>query len=113
MFIIFIALSTLLTIYFRYRGPRIGLYLFKPLTMLLIIALFSTKTALTLNTYSSLLLIGLLCSLAGDIFLMLPKDRFLPGLISFFLAHLAYIAAFTINGGFGIAIPATPKSRLS
>jgi len=38
-----------------------------------------------------LLLLGLACSLAGDVALMLP-DRFIPGLVSFLLAHLAYIA---------------------
>lgn len=40
-----------------------------------------------------LLLLGLACSLAGDVALMLP-DRFIPGLVSFLLAHLAYIALF-------------------
>ncbi|HYF44952.1 MAG TPA: lysoplasmalogenase [Acidimicrobiales bacterium] len=40
--------------------------------------------------------IGLLLSLAGDVFLMLPSDRFLPGLISFFLAHVAYVVGFAI-----------------
>lgn len=38
-----------------------------------------------------LLLLALVCSLAGDVALMLP-DLFIPGLVSFLLAHLAYIA---------------------
>jgi len=42
--------------------------------------------------------IGLLFSLAGDIFLMLPDEKFLAGLISFLVAHLAYIRGFTISG---------------
>jgi uncharacterized membrane protein YhhN len=42
--------------------------------------------------------VGLLLSLAGDVFLMLPKDRFLPGLISFFLAHVAYVVGFALRG---------------
>jgi uncharacterized membrane protein YhhN len=33
--------------------------------------------------------------LAGDVFLMWPKEGFLPGLVSFLLAHLAYLWAFT------------------
>lgn len=37
---------------------------------------------------------GLWLSLAGDVFLMWPQG-FLPGLVSFLLAHLAYIVAFT------------------
>jgi len=38
--------------------------------------------------------VGLAFSLTGDVFLMLPRDLFIPGLISFLLAHLAYIAGF-------------------
>jgi uncharacterized membrane protein YhhN len=41
-------------------------------------------------------LIGLFFSLAGDIFLMLPSQKFIPGLISFLLAHIAYIRGFAI-----------------
>lgn len=40
------------------------------------------------------LAVALLCSLAGDIFLMLPEDRFLPGLVAFLGAHVAYIVLF-------------------
>lgn len=39
------------------------------------------------------LCLALLASLAGDVFLML-RDWFVPGLASFLLAHLAYIALF-------------------
>jgi uncharacterized membrane protein YhhN len=39
--------------------------------------------------------LGLFFSLLGDIFLMLPRDRFIPGLVSFLLAHLAYVIGFT------------------
>lgn len=38
--------------------------------------------------------IGLLFSLAGDIFLMLPNRKFIAGLIAFLLALLAYIIGF-------------------
>lgn len=37
---------------------------------------------------------ALLLSLAGDVFLMLPKDRFVAGLGAFLLAHLAYVVGF-------------------
>lgn len=37
---------------------------------------------------------GLIFSLAGDVFLMLPREQFIAGLISFLLAHLAYLAGF-------------------
>lgn len=39
------------------------------------------------------LLIALICSLLGDVFLMLPRDAFVPGLAAFLGAHLAYIVA--------------------
>ncbi len=35
--------------------------------------------------------LGVFFSLLGDIFLMLRQERFIAGLVSFFLAHLAYI----------------------
>lgn len=41
------------------------------------------------------ILIGLLLSLVGDIALLWPDKGFLPGLVSFLLAHLAYLVAFT------------------
>jgi uncharacterized membrane protein YhhN len=34
---------------------------------------------------------GLVFSMFGDIFLMLPKERFVAGLVSFLLAHVAYV----------------------
>ena len=44
--------------------------------------------------YQVAIVAGLLFSLAGDIFLMLPADRFLAGLVSFLIAHLWYSSAF-------------------
>src|SRR5512133_4105571 len=40
------------------------------------------------------LLAALVASLAGDVFLMLPGNYFIPGLASFLVAHLFYIALF-------------------
>jgi uncharacterized membrane protein YhhN len=40
---------------------------------------------------------AVLLSLAGDVFLMLPDDRFVAGLASFLLAHLAYVAGFLVD----------------
>ena len=36
-------------------------------------------------------MVALVLSLAGDVFLMLPSDRFVEGLSSFLLAHVAYV----------------------
>jgi uncharacterized membrane protein YhhN len=51
-------------------------------------------------TYRWLVAAGLLFSMAGDIFLALPKDRFVAGLGSFLIAHLFYIGAFVARAGF-------------
>lgn len=77
------------------RGVRTLVYLLKPGTMALMIgiALWGAVSRPGVP-YGWLVLIGLLCSVAGDIFLMLPKERFLAGLSAFLLAHLCYLAAF-------------------
>jgi uncharacterized membrane protein YhhN len=73
-------------------------YVFKPLTMLLVLALAAQGRAVG-PAYTGLVLAGLACSLAGDVFLMLPRDRFLPGLASFLAGHLFFAAAFAAAGG--------------
>jgi uncharacterized membrane protein YhhN len=46
------------------------------------------------NVERVLFLIALLLGLAGDVFLMLPRDYLMAGLIAFLLGHVAYIAGF-------------------
>ncbi|WP_078382446.1 lysoplasmalogenase [Sutcliffiella halmapala] len=70
------------------------LYILKPGTMLLIIIFALTSLPSSTPGFATWILVGLVLSLFGDIFLMLPKDRFLPGLIAFLLAHICYIIAF-------------------
>ncbi len=41
---------------------------------------------------------ALVLSLAGDVFLMLPTDRFVEGLGAFLFAHVAYVAGFVASG---------------
>ena len=41
--------------------------------------------------------LGLIFSLAGDVFLMLPREQFIAGLVSFLLAHVAYIIGFSLT----------------
>jgi uncharacterized membrane protein YhhN len=96
---ILIAVSTLLTIVGKYGRPVL-LYLFKPLTIGLIILLAWLTGSHEPDRYFWLIFAGLLFSAAGDVFLMLPKDRFVAGLLSFLIAHLLYIAAFTLPAGF-------------
>jgi uncharacterized membrane protein YhhN len=87
--------SAALHIRAEYGGARSGVYVFKPLTVAFIIAIALWSQS---SVYKYLIVAGLLFSLAGDIFLMLPSDRFIAGLASFLIAHLFYIAAFTIDG---------------
>lgn len=74
-------------------------YIFKPLTTILIIVLALSQQVDVEETYKYLIVVALLFSLAGDVFLMLPSDKFVQGLASFLIAHVFYILAFT--SGFG------------
>jgi uncharacterized membrane protein YhhN len=69
-------------------------YLFKPAALLaIIIAVLLLARGPHDEWQARFFLLGLAFSLAGDVFLMLPGERFfLPGLVSFLLAHLCYIA---------------------
>ena len=88
-----VILSASIHIRAEYRGPRQHVYVFKPLTMVFI-WLIAILGQATFPFYKYMIIIGLLFSLAGDVFLMLPSDRFLAGLVAFLIAHLFYIAAF-------------------
>ncbi len=50
---------------------------------------------------------ALVLSLAGDVFLMLPDDRFVAGLASFLLAHVAYVVGLNLHtdGDWWWAVP--------
>ncbi|SFI96268.1 lysoplasmalogenase [Thermoflavimicrobium dichotomicum] len=76
-------------------------YLLKPGTMLMIMGIVGVSLERG-DSYGWLILLGLVFSMIGDIFLMLPSDRFVPGLISFFCAHVVYIFAFPGNHSFSL-----------
>jgi uncharacterized membrane protein YhhN len=95
LFIALAVLSAILHMRAEYYGPRSHVYIFKPLTMLFIILVALEDRTHGISFYKYMIVAGLLCSLAGDIFLMLPSDRFVAGLSSFLIAHLFYIAAFS------------------
>jgi uncharacterized membrane protein YhhN len=88
-----VILSASIHIRAEYRGPRQHVYIFKPLTMVLI-CLIAILGQATVPFYKVMIITGLVFSLAGDVFLMLPSDRFVAGLVAFLIAHLFYIAAF-------------------
>ncbi|GAB4411923.1 MAG: hypothetical protein OHK0039_17490 [Bacteroidia bacterium] len=71
--------------------PTVLHYLAKPLPMLALIACYAWQRRPQRS--DTLLGLGLICSLAGDVLLMF-EGYFLGGLVAFLLAHLAYIGAF-------------------
>lgn len=70
-------------------------FVFKPLTTLLVIV-YAWRRGGDVPRQRRLVLVGLWLSLAGDVFLLWPNAGFLPGLVAFLLAHLAYIGAFCV-----------------
>lgn len=79
------------------------LFVFKPLTTLLVIVHASRRDGGP-PAIRRAVLAGLLLSLAGDVALLWPKEGFLPGLICFLLAHLAYLLAFTRTSTFAARV---------
>ncbi len=74
-----------------------NLYLvFKPMAMVvaMVFVAFRAMSAGAIRRFDALLLLALLFSLGGDVFLMLPGDYFIPGLASFLVAHCFYITLF-------------------
>ncbi|SFM72945.1 lysoplasmalogenase family protein [Variovorax sp. OV329] len=73
----------------------------KPLALAVGIAIAwrRSRTPQAGGRFGVLLLAGLAGSLAGDVFLMLGAHLFVPGLASFLVAHLFYIALFTQGVG--------------
>lgn len=79
-----------------HRGARSVEYVAKPATMLPLIgaALALDPTVPAMRPW---FVAALVCSLAGDVFLMLPKEEtwFVPGLGSFLVGHILYIVGLT------------------
>ena len=95
--------SALLHIRAEYKGPRVYVYVFKPLTMVFIILLALQGERPDVSLYKYAILAGLGFSLVGDIFLMLPLKRVIAGLASFLVAHLCYIVAFSAGIRLGVS----------
>ncbi len=91
-----VLLSAAVTIAAHYtRPPRwVLVRIFKPLTTILILLIALLPGTITTDPYARAIALGLLFSLAGDIFLVMPDRYFLYGLVAFLLAHGCYIWAF-------------------
>jgi uncharacterized membrane protein YhhN len=79
------------------RGRKLLEYVCKPATVGLLVAV-----ALALDPdqgdVRAWFVVALVLCLFGDVFLMLPQDVFVPGLVAFLLGHVAYIAGFLADG---------------
>ena len=75
------------------RGHKRLEYFAKPGVMLALLAAigFSSGFQRPMLWFS----LGVIFSLAGDVFLMLRRERFMAGLVAFLLAHVFYLAGLT------------------
>jgi len=94
IFVILITLSGGLAIYGKYSKLKSIHYVFKPLTMVLIITLAIIRGFHVASSYKYFIVSALIFSMIGDILLMEPIDKFVKGLLAFLAAHIIYIFAF-------------------
>jgi uncharacterized membrane protein YhhN len=80
------------------RDDRRLEYVAKPGATLALAATAATLDASNPDT-QVLFVLALVASTAGDVFLMLPGDRFVPGLGSFLVAQVLYTVGFALGGG--------------
>lgn len=103
MVIIMLTLAVLCSAIFciraKYKILKNQLLIFKPLTLILILLIATIFPAVE-SSYKIFIVLGLLFSLLGDIFLIYPEQHFKKGLIVFLIGHVCYIIAFTISTGF-------------
>ena len=76
-------------------------YVLKPLTMVVLIAATLAIDPVD-NAMKVVFIAALAFSLAGDVFLMLPRNLFVAGLASFLVGHICYIAGLQLRGQYGL-----------
>lgn len=88
----------MIAIYANYHHKKL-FYVFKPLTILLIISLCFSERFEVISPYQIYIAWGLLFSMIGDVLLLLPERHFVKAIAAFFVTHVLYIAAsVTISG---------------
>ena len=92
-------ISAMTAIFFRIKDDVKNYAIFKPLTTILIILLALFFNVENFSNYGLLVIIGLILSLIGDVFLI-KEDLFVYGLGSFLFAHILFTLAFTSISGF-------------
>lgn len=78
-------------------------YVTKPLALVALV-IFVAVSDPSIEGLRAWWIAALLLSLAGDVFLMLPRDLFLFGLVSFLFAHLAYVGGFVFESSFEFSV---------
>ena len=93
----FLAIAVAALLWAELKLSRLGVWLLKPIasTLFVITALLAGALA---SSYGRLILLGLLFSWLGDVFLI-PKRQlfFIAGLGSFLMAHVAFSGAFLLQ----------------
>lgn len=98
-----VCLSGWLYVDASYRGPIWQRWVFKPVTLILLLLL--AWQAPMFSAISYLVLAGLCASLAGDALLMLSGERRLYAIGAFFLSHLLYTVWFASQMTFSFFWP--------
>ena len=79
------------------RGQKTVEYVCKPLTIALLMGVAATVDVDN-GAVRGWFLAALTLSMLGDVWLMVPRDLFVPGLVSFLLAHIAFIVGLWVDG---------------
>lgn len=87
-------------------GRRVVEWVTKPSTMIALIAAAILLVPVQPEV-RAWMVVGLVCSLAGDVFLMLPHEQFVAGLASFLVGHVAYVVALAVaaSRSGGVSMP--------
>jgi uncharacterized membrane protein YhhN len=87
------------------RGSRALEYLCKPATLVALVAAAALiDPSADAHTRRAWFVAALVCSLVGDVLLMLPQDLFVPGLAAFLVGHVFYVVGFWTHGPAAAAV---------
>ncbi|HEX2695583.1 MAG TPA: lysoplasmalogenase [Acidobacteriota bacterium] len=93
-----------LTVWTYYKGPRLLYFVFRPLTMAVLIGLVVEAGNSAHPAYRIAVGAGLVASLIGDLFMMPRRKRFAAGLAAFLVAQACYTFAFLSGIRFRFAL---------
>jgi uncharacterized membrane protein YhhN len=98
-----VVLSGWLFVDAAYRGPVWQRWIFRPVTLLLLLALAWQAPIITAAGY--LIILGLLATMVADALLLLPKERMLYVIGAYFLSYLFYTVGFANQVTFSVFWP--------